>query len=124
MLTTLRRTVVFAGSRGTRAGATRLLDAQRPALVDFALKALLGSISLIRSNHLDESEATGLLRVGVTHDVAFLHLAVFLEQTTDFLFRQAGVNTRDEEVGARVAAIIIVTAARVLGRAAVFCQYA
>ena len=91
--------------------------------MDFALKALLCGVGLIGSDHLDESKATGLLGVGITHDVALFHLAVFLKQTADFLFRQAGVDTRDEEVGARVAAVVI-AAARVLRRAAVSCQYA
>ena len=58
----------------------------------------------------------------IFHDIALLNLTILLEQTADFLLREARVDARHEEVRARVAAVVIVTAARVWGRAAVFRQ--
>jgi hypothetical protein len=69
-------------------------------LVDFTLKTLLGGVSLIRCDHLDKAKATRLLCVRITHDVALLHLAILLKETRHFLFRERGVDARDEEVGA------------------------
>jgi hypothetical protein len=69
----------------------------------FALETLLGSVSLVGSHHLDETEATRLLAVRVTHDVAFLDFAILLEQSSDFFFGKAGVNSGHEEVRAGVA---------------------
>jgi len=56
-LTTLGRAVVLARGRCAWFGATGLLDAQRPALVDFTLQALLGGVCLLGGDHLDETEA-------------------------------------------------------------------
>jgi hypothetical protein len=117
-LTTLRRSVILARSRSTRASTARLLDAQGSALVDFTLQTLLGSVGLIRGNHFDEAEAARLLRVWVAHDVALLDLTIFLEQTRNLLLAQTGMNTGDEEIGARVAAAIV--SARLGGRTTVF----
>lgn len=133
-LTALGRAVVLARSGSTRAGTTGLLDAQGPALVDFTLETLLGSIGLVRGNHLDEAKAARLFGVRVAHDVALLDLAILLEQTCDFLLAQTGMDTGDEEVGARVAAAILSTrlfaisarstSTRLGGRAAVFLSAA
>lgn len=116
-LTALGRAVVLARSGSTRAGTTRLLDAQGPALVDLTLETLLGSVGLVRGNHLDEAEAARLLRVRVAHDVALLNLTILLEQTCNLLLGQTGVDTGDEEIGARVAAAIV--SARLGGRTTV-----
>jgi hypothetical protein len=110
VLTTLGGTVVLARSGSARAGATSLLNAQRPTLVDFTLKTLLGGVSLVGCDHLDEAEATGLLCVRIPHDVALLYLAVLLEETRDFFFGERGMDAGDEEVGARIAAVVIVIA--------------
>lgn len=86
--------------------------------MNFTLQALLCGVGLVRGDHLDEAKATGLLGVRVAHDVALLNLAILLEQAADFFLRQARVDASHEEVRARVAAVVIVTAARVWGRAA------
>lgn len=99
---TLRGTEVFAGSRGSRAGAPRLLDAEGPALVDLALKGVLRSVRILGSDHLDEAEATALTGVWVTHNVALLDSAVLLEENGDLFLGQARVDAGDEEVGALV----------------------
>lgn len=117
MLTTLGRAVVLARSGSTGTGTAGLLDAQSPALVDLALQALLGSVCLIRGNHLDETEATRLLGMRVAHDVALLDLAILLEQTCDLILGQGGVDASDEEVGALVAALLRLTIARLRRRA-------
>lgn len=44
----------------------------------------------------------------VAHDVALFDLAVLLEETRDLILAEGGMNARDEEVGARVAAVIII----------------
>jgi hypothetical protein len=78
--------------------------------MDFTLKTLFGRISLLRGNHLDEAEAARLLCVGVAHNVALLNLAVLFEETRDLFLGKRGVNARDEEVGALVAALIFLVA--------------
>ena len=82
------------------------------------MKTLLGGVGLVSSDHLDEAKAARLLGMRVAHDVALLDLAVLLEQTSDLLLAQAGVDASDEEVGAGVAAAILST--RLGGRTAVF----
>jgi hypothetical protein len=84
MLASLGRTKVLARRRSTRAGTTGLLNAQGSAFDDLALKAFLGSIGLLSSNHLNKAKATGFLGVRVKHDLAFLNLTIFLEQTGYF----------------------------------------
>jgi hypothetical protein len=108
MLTTLRWAIVLARGRGTRTSATSLLDAQCPALMNLALESLLGRISLLSGDHLDETEAAGVLCVRVAHDVALLNFAILLEQTRHLLLSQRRVNARDKEVRARVAAAWVV----------------
>ena len=112
-LTALGRSVVLARSRRTRAGTASLLDAQRPALVNLALQSLLGGISLIGRDHLDEAEATRLLGVGILHDIALLDFSVLAEKTSYLLLGQAGVDAGDEQVGAGIAGafVLIVLAA-------------
>jgi hypothetical protein len=82
------------------------------------LKALLCGISLLSGDHLDETKATRLLSMGVQHDLALLDITVFLEQTGNFLFGEARVNTSDKEVGSRVDGTIVLRSTAVsLGRA-------
>jgi hypothetical protein len=86
------------------------------------LKSLLCGISLLSGDHLDETKAARLLSMGVKHDLALLDITVFLEETSDFLFREARVNTGDEEVGSRVDRTIILRSTAIcLGRATVKC---
>lgn len=87
------------------------------------MEALLGRISLIGSDHLDESETTGLLGMGIKHDLALLDVAIFLEETGDLLLRKARVDAGDEEVGAWVDGTIIAgwTALVLGGRATTKC---
>jgi hypothetical protein len=72
------------------------------------LQTLLGSISLLSSNHLDETETTRLLGVGVNHDGAVLNITVFLKKTGDIGFGQTGVDASDEEVGAGVLGALLI----------------
>jgi hypothetical protein len=80
------------------------------------LEAILGRVGLIRSHHLDEAKASGLLCVGISHNLAFLHLAVLLKEASNLGFGQARVNASDEQVGTGVdsAVAIILGAAVVL----------
>jgi hypothetical protein len=55
--------------------------------------------------------------VRVAHDVALLNLAVLLEETRNLFFAERWVDAGDEEVGARVAALIVFVVAAVWGRA-------
>lgn len=79
--------------------------------MNFALEALLRSVGLVRSDHLDEAKAARLFRVRITHDVALLHLTVLLKQAGDLFLGQAGVDASHEEIGAGIAAIVVVVAA-------------
>ena len=109
-------TEVFARGRGSRAGAPRLLDAEGPALVDLALKGVLRSVRILGTDHLDESEATALTGVWVTHNVALLDPSVLLEEDSDLFLGQARVDAGDEEVGALVdVAGVAATRATTLG---------
>jgi hypothetical protein len=109
-LTTLGGAVVLARRGGTGFGTAGLLNAQRPTLVDFTLETLLGGISLVRGDHLDETEAARLLCVRIAHNVALLDLAILLEQTRDLFLGERRVDAGDEEVGALVAALILLLA--------------
>jgi hypothetical protein len=75
--------------------------------VNLTLEAFLGGIGLLRGHHLDEAEATGLPGVRVTHDVALLDVAILLEQTSDFVLSEAGMNAGHEEVRAGVARVVV-----------------
>ena len=79
--------------------------------MNFSLQSLLGIIGLLSSNHLDEAEAARLLGVGVAHDVALLDIAILLEETRDFVLSESRVNAGDKQVGARVAALVIIVPA-------------
>jgi hypothetical protein len=107
LLASLWWTKVLARSWGTWTGTTSLLDAQSSAFDNLTLETFLGSIGLLSSNHLDETEATRLLCVGVKHDLALLNITVFLEEAGNFLLGQTWVDTSDEKVGARVDCTII-----------------
>jgi hypothetical protein len=107
MLASLWWSKVLARCRSTRTGTTSLLDAQGSALNDFTLETLLGGISLLSSDHLDEAKATRLLGVGIKHDLALLDITVFLKETSDLLLRETRMDTSDEEVGSRVDCTII-----------------
>jgi hypothetical protein len=85
--------------------------------VDLALQTFLGSVCLLRCDHLDETETARLLCVGIAHDVALLNFTILLEETCDLVFSQTGVDAGDEEVGALVAALILLTVARLRRRA-------
>lgn len=98
---------VLARGRGAWARATSLLNAQGAALNNLALEALLGSIGLLSSDHLDEAEATRLLGVWVKHDLALLDLTVLLEEASDLGLGQAWVNAGDEQVRSRVHGAIV-----------------
>jgi hypothetical protein len=123
MLASLGWTKVLARGWGTWAGTTSLLDAQGSTLNNLTLKTILGRISLLSSDHLNEAEATRLLGVGVKHDLALLDITVFLKETSDLLLRKARVNARDEEVGAWIdCTVILRRAALILGRTTDRCQ--
>jgi hypothetical protein len=85
--------------------------------VNLTLQTLLGSVGLLRGDHVDETKTARLLSVGVAHDVALLNFAVLLEKTCDFIFGQARMNASDEEVGALVTALVSFTVARLRWRA-------
>jgi hypothetical protein len=76
--------------------------------MDLSLKTLLRCVSLLRGDHLDEAKTTRLLSVRIAHDVTLLYLAVLLEETGDLFFAKSRMNSSDEEVGARVTALIVI----------------
>ena len=103
MLASLWWTEVLAGGWCTWAGTTSLLNAQGSTFNKLTLESLLGSISLLSSDHVNETEATRLLGVGIKHDRAVFHVAVLLKETRDVRLSQTGVNASDEKVGTSVA---------------------
>jgi hexokinase len=74
------------------------------------LESVLRSVGILRSDHLDESEATALAGVWVTHNVALLDSAVLLEEDGDLFLGQARVDASDEEVGTLVDVARVTTA--------------
>lgn len=106
----LRRSEVLAGSRGPGARTPSLLDAESPALIDLTLQGILCGIGILRSDHLDEAEATALAGMWVTHYVALLDLSVLLEEAGDLLFGEAWVDAGDEEVGSGVDRFVVAAA--------------
>jgi hypothetical protein len=113
LYTTLGGPEVFARSRGAGTSTASLLDVQGAALNDLTTQALHGSVG-----HLDEAEATGLAGVGVPHDLAFLNLAILLEEALDLGLLDARVDAGDEKVRARVHALVVLVAIVVLGGSA------
>lgn len=106
--TTLRRTKVFARRRGTRAAAARLLNAEGAALDHLTLETFLGSVGLLTSGHVDETEATRLLGVGVHHDGAVLDVAILLEKARNIGLGQTRVDTSHEQVGTSVLGALLI----------------
>jgi hypothetical protein len=98
---------VLARGWGTRAGSTSLLDTQSTALNDFTLKTLLGSIGLVSGNHLDKAKATGLLGMGIKHDLALLNVTVLLKETSNLDFSEARMDTSNKEIRSGVNSTII-----------------
>jgi hypothetical protein len=107
-LTAFGGTEVLSGSRSARTSTASLLDAESTALNHLTLKTLLGGISLVRGDHLDEAEATRLSSVGIFHDLALLDLTVLLKEAGNLCLLEARVDTGDEEVRARVDGTIII----------------
>lgn len=107
MLASLWRTKVLARCGSTRARTTSLLNAQGAAFDNLTLKTFLGSISLLSSDHFNETEATRFLGVRVKHDLAFLNLTILLEKASNFSLRETRVDTSDEKVRARIDSTII-----------------
>jgi len=107
MLASLWWTEVLAGGWCTWAGTTSLLNAQGSTFNKLTLESLLGSISLLSSDHLHEAEATRFLGVRVKHDLALLDITVLLKETSDLGLVETRVDAGDEEVGAWVDSTVI-----------------
>lgn len=95
-LTTLRGSKVFSGSRRAGSGTARLLDTESAAFVLLTLQSLLGSIGLIRGDHLDKSKTTTLLGMRIAHDLTLLDLTVLLEEARNLGLGQTGVDASDK----------------------------
>jgi hypothetical protein len=81
------------------------------------LKTLLGSISLLSSDHFNETETARLFGVRIKHDLALLDITIFLKEAGNFLLRETRMNTSNEEVGSRVYSAVILGSAIIFGRA-------
>jgi hypothetical protein len=53
--------------------------------------------------------------VGIAHDLAFLNLTVLLEEPSDLLLCQLGMNAGDEEIRTRVGSSILIAILATLG---------
>jgi hypothetical protein len=49
--------------------------------------------------------------MGVAHDVALLDIAILFKETRDFILSERGVDAGDEQIRARVAALVVVVPA-------------
>ena len=120
MLASLWWAKVFAWGRSTWAGTTSLLNAQGAAFDNLALKTFLGGISLLGSDHFDETKTTRLLGMWVKHDLALLNITIFLEETSDLCLGETRMNTGNEEVGAWVDCAIVLRSTVALRRTTVW----
>ena len=116
--TSLRWSIVFARRWRSGTGTASFLDAQRPAFDHFTLQAVLRGVGLFGRHHLDEAETPRFARVRIAHDVAFLHVTVFLKHTGHFLLTQSGMNACHEEICSRVAGSFIILGTGILRNAA------
>ena len=107
MLTSLWWTEVLSWGWSTWAGTTGLLNAQSATLNYLTLETFLGSIGLLSSNHLDETETTGFFGVWVKHDLALLNITILLEETSDLLLGKTWVDAGNENVGTRVNSTVV-----------------
>jgi len=118
MLASLWWAKVFAWGGSAWAGTTGLLNAQGSAFNNLTLKSFLGGISLLGSDHLDETKTTRLLSVGIKHDLALLNITIFLEETGNFCLGETRMNAGNEQVGTWVDCAIILRSTTVaFGRA-------
>jgi hypothetical protein len=101
-LTSLGRTEVFARCRSSRTSTASLFNAQSATFDNFTLQSLLRSISLVRSDHLDEAEATRFFGMRIQHDRAAFDLAVFVEEARNVGFGETRMYASDEEVRASI----------------------
>lgn len=104
--TSLRGSKVFPRSWGSRATSTSFLNAQSTALKDFTLEALLSTVGLLQSSHLDESESAGLLAMRIQHDLAFLNITILGKETGDIVLGKARVNPSHEKIGTSIGSTI------------------
>lgn len=104
--TSLWGTKVFSRSRGSRTTSTGLLDAQSTALKDFTLEALLSTVGLLQSGHLDESESTGLLAMRIQHDLAFFNITILGKETGHIVLSETRVNSSHEKIGTSISGTI------------------
>ena len=98
MLTSLRRTEVFAWGRGPWAASPSFLNAQGATFDVLTLKTLLCCVRLIGSDHFHEAEAARLLSVWVFHDGTTFDFAVLLEHAHDVLLVEARMDASDKEI--------------------------
>jgi hypothetical protein len=108
VLTSLGGPEILAGSRGARTSPTSLLNAQCATLDRLTLETFPGSLSLFRGYHLNKAEATGLLGVRVSHNLALFDITILLKHLGHLGLGELGVDASDEKVRSGVDSAIVV----------------
>jgi hypothetical protein len=75
------------------------------------LKGIASGVGLVRSHHLDESEAARVARVRIAHNLALLYVSILFKHGGYVSFGQTRVDAGDEKVGAGVLAFFLVVRA-------------
>ena len=105
--TSLWWSIVFAWRWRSGASTASFLDAQRSTLDDLTLQAIFRSIGLLWCHHFDEAKSSGFTSMRVAHNVAFLYVAIFLEQSRHFFLAESRVDPSHEQVCTRIARVFV-----------------
>ena len=84
--------------------------------MNLTLQTLLGSIGLIRVQHVDEAKAARVPSMRVAKDVAFFDFAKFREELNHVIFIQTRMKSGDEKVRSGVASCLFIFLWRFRGR--------
>ena len=96
--TSLRWSIVFARRWRSGTSTASFLDAQGSAFDHFTLQAILRCIGLLWCHHFNEAEPSRFTGVRIAHDIALLHISVFLKHAGHFFLAESRMNAGYKEV--------------------------
>ena len=77
---------------------TRFVYIQSASANLSAVQRCNGLLSVFRTCHLDETEATRATGIPISHDADAVHLAMYLEKFSQFVFRSVEVEVPNKDV--------------------------
>jgi len=87
-----------AASSATLDLRTRFIHVQSPPADLIAVQRRNGFFSVLRARHLHETESARAPGIPVRHDADPVHLSVYLEELSQFIFRSVEVEVPNENV--------------------------